>query len=85
MSKFDIFDPRTCIRLWTVHFKNWEGGLRRSFWLRRNAMRHAHEHWFSWPFIDLENEWTGHSRRLRDNPENLQPLPRGIDIYRIVT
>ena len=86
MSLIDIIDPRTIIRLWTVHCRDYDGGVFHSFWLKRNALQFAKAQSPRWLFIDLENEWTGRSVRLRDNPENIRPLPRSVHLtFRNVT
>lgn len=69
---WDIIDPITTIRLWTVDGSDWYRGRFKSFWLKRNALKCVEEFKHIYLFVDLKNEWTGKSIRVRDNPDKVR-------------
>jgi hypothetical protein len=70
---WDIIDPRTTTRLWTVDGADWYGGEFRSFWLKRNALKKVEEFKNIHLYVDLINEWSGEKVRLKNNPERICP------------
>jgi len=69
---WDIINPGTWIRLWTVEGCNWHGGRSESFWLKRNALRAIDGFLESYIFVYLICEFTGETVCLKNNPNNLE-------------
>lgn len=60
-------------KLWTVEVSKWGGSSYTSFWLHKNAVAFASSR--SEPFVDITDEATEETIRVRDNPDGMQPDP----------
>jgi len=56
--------PFNTLKLWTISFSDWSGGSFKSFWFKKNALKHAEENKDSAIFINIENESNGNFKRL---------------------
>lgn len=66
ISKY--FNPR-----WTIWAGNWTRGSVESFWLKRNAEKYIQKikPLENCHFIDIVDEYTGETTRLKDNPDKV--------------
>ncbi len=72
MSRKNIFNPLTTIKLWTASLSVWNGGRFKSFWFKKNALKWIRENENSFLFIELKNEWTEKEIRIKNNPDKIQ-------------
>ena len=66
-----LLRPYMTTKKWTVSCGDWNGGWFKSFWKFDNAVEHARQQ--TDLFVDIENEMTGESIRVRDNPDKVMP------------
>jgi hypothetical protein len=76
----DALDPTVMMRRYTVHCLDWNGGRFRCFWFRSSAEWYAERVPSGWLFIDIEDDLTGRSIRVRNNPDKIAPPVRYINL-----
>lgn len=74
---FRVFhDPALTTKLYTVSCSDYGGGTFKSFWNLEKAIKYAQKQ--RSPFVDIENEITEESIRVRNNPDGIKPPVRYI-------
>lgn len=77
MSIFDVIDPTTTTRIWTVDGSEHHGGKFDSFWLKRNAIKCFKLFCMGFYQVSLCNEITGKTHAIYNS--GYEPLVNSFD------
>lgn len=68
------------LKRWEIRLSNWTGGLVRRFWTEKSAREFAAKFSAQYLYIDLDDLKTHKTWRLKNNPEDIRPPARVVNI-----